>query len=62
MLFIQNAAIDKSELVIIRSLSVFDLVMLISEISDHGWLKARELLPLMTTQAVNANASERQSR
>jgi hypothetical protein len=44
---VHDEDIADSELRIIRTLSDFDLRMLISEIHDHGWQQARKLLPMM---------------
>ena len=40
-----NLSIEKKDLDFIRSLKDLDLVMLISEINDHGWDRAKSLLP-----------------
>lgn len=42
-----NIKIERLELDFIRSLKDFDLTMLLSEIHDHGWDQARELIPLI---------------
>ena len=42
-----SAVVTKSQCDFIRSLEDFDLTMLISEIHEHGWKQARELLPLI---------------
>jgi hypothetical protein len=42
-----NQQVTKSELHKIRLLDDFDLIMLISEIHDHGWPVARKTLALM---------------
>jgi hypothetical protein len=42
-----NQKVRRSEVEKIRRLADIDLVMLISEIHDHGWPSARELLSLM---------------
>ena len=42
-----NIAVTADELAIIRALDDFDLTMLLSEIHDHGWPVARNLLPAM---------------
>ena len=42
-----NIDATAADLAFIRSLPDFDLIMLLSEINDHGWEEARKLLPLM---------------
>jgi hypothetical protein len=42
-----NQKITADELAKIRHLDDFDLIMLISEIHDHGWPVARETMRLM---------------
>lgn len=42
-----NIKITHDELKLIRSLSDFDLTMLLSEIEDHGWNQARALIPMI---------------
>ncbi len=42
-----NIKVDNSTLTFIRSLEDFDLIMLLSEINDHGWAKAQEIIPNM---------------
>lgn len=42
-----NQKITPDELKRIRALPDFDLVMLLSEISDHGWPVAKHLLQLI---------------
>jgi len=42
-----NRQVYREELHKIRHLEDFDLVMLISEIHDHGWETARKTLSLM---------------
>ena len=42
-----NIKADNSTLTFIRSLEDFDLIMLLSEINDHGWAKAQEIIPNM---------------
>mgnify|MGYP003656556469 CR=1 FL=1 len=44
----ENIKITEQEIQMIRSLSDFDLTMLLSEVNDHGWDAARVLLPAMT--------------
>jgi hypothetical protein len=44
---VPNQKILDSELSKIRKLDDFDLVMLISEIHDHGWPMARRTLEMM---------------
>ena len=43
-----NREITKEQLRKIRCLDDFDLIMLISEIHDHGWGKAAKVLAVMT--------------
>jgi len=43
----KNQNVSAKEMKKIRNLADFDLVMLISEIHDHGWLVARQTLKLM---------------
>lgn len=47
----QNQHITADELKAIRMMDDFDLRMLISEISDHGWKTAKALLPLIDAAA-----------
>ena len=47
-----NQKITKEEATAIRQLEDFDLVMLISEVNDNGWDRARETLRMMPTQSV----------
>ena len=42
-----NQEVTPDELGKIRALADFDLTMLISEISDHGWTVARKTLAMM---------------
>jgi hypothetical protein len=42
-----NIHVSKSELKFIRGLKDFDLTMILSEINDHGWIKAKNLMPLI---------------
>jgi len=42
-----NIKVSRLELDFIRSLKDFDLTMFLSEINDHGWNQARELIPLI---------------
>lgn len=46
----ENQEVTEDELNHIRQLSDFDLVMLISEIHDHGWIVARRTLAIMPKQ------------
>ena len=41
---VDNVEITEQEMLAIRTMSDFDLTMLISEIHDHGWDKGRELI------------------
>lgn len=43
----ENIKIAQIELDFIRSLKDFDLTMLLSEINDHGWDRAKLLIPLI---------------
>lgn len=51
-----NQKVTPTELSKIRRLADFDLVMLISEIHDHGWAMARKTLKLMPDQPGNGEA------
>jgi|TARA_R110000782_G_scaffold164094_1_gene256086 hypothetical protein len=42
-----NITFAKEDLDFVRNLKDFDLTMLLSEINDHGWDKAKVLLPLI---------------
>jgi len=42
-----NQPITADELAQIRTLDDWDLTMLLSEIHDHGWPMARQLLPMI---------------
>lgn len=42
-----NQRVKNEELIKIRHLDDFDLIMLISEIHDHGWTVARRTLAMM---------------
>jgi hypothetical protein len=42
-----NQQVTTTELAKIRNLDDFDLIMLISEIHDHGWPIARKTLAIM---------------
>lgn len=44
-----NVEITPNEMSAIRTMSDFDLTMLISEVHDHGWPVARKLIPLILT-------------
>lgn len=43
----ENVELTADEMGAIRTMSDFDLTMLISEIHDHGWPVARSLIPLI---------------
>lgn len=43
----QNQKISKEDLNFIRRLEDFDLIMLISEIHDHGWPMAEKTLQMI---------------
>jgi len=43
----ENQEVSPEELAKIRRLDDFDLIMLISEIHDHGWQIARATLAIM---------------
>jgi hypothetical protein len=42
-----NRNITQEQMEKIRKLDDFDLIMLISEIHDHGWMAARKTLAMM---------------
>jgi len=42
-----NVEITPEELAIIRRMEDFDIIMLISEVNDHGWETAQKLIPLI---------------
>lgn len=42
-----NQKITPDEMTAIRTMSEFDLTMLISEIHDHGWPEGRKLIPMI---------------
>ena len=42
-----NQSVTKEELAQIRAFDDFDLIMLISEIHDHGWQRARRTMRFM---------------
>jgi hypothetical protein len=44
---VQNQRVSPAQIEKIRYLDDFDLIMLISEIHDHGWPMARKTLDLM---------------
>ncbi len=52
-----NIEISAAELLQIRSLPDFDLIMFLSEIHDHGWPIARKILPLIV-DAVTSNQGQ----
>lgn len=43
----ENRKVTKAEMAKIRRLGDFDLIMLISEIHDHGWEVARKTLTMI---------------
>jgi hypothetical protein len=43
----ENQEVTEREIAKIRQLDNFDLVMLVSEIHDHGWPVARKTLAMM---------------
>ena len=47
-----NIEITADELGSVRSLTDFDLKMFLSEIHDHGWPMARNILPLIVASSV----------
>ena len=49
----ENQKVSATELAKIRKLQDFDLIMLISEIHDHGWKVAQETLRLMPPDPEN---------
>jgi len=44
---VENQPVTDQELLAIRTMSDFDLRMVISEIHDHGWFAGRELIMLI---------------
>ena len=44
----ENLVLSKNQLLKIRKLDDFDLIMLFSETNDHGWLEAERILNLMS--------------
>lgn len=42
-----NISVPKEDLDLIRKLSDFDLIMLLSEINDHGWNEAQKTWEIM---------------
>lgn len=48
-----NQEVGKAELLKIRGLDDWDLIMLISEIHDHGWDIARKTLEMMPEGKLN---------
>ena len=51
-----NIEITPQELAFIRSLEDFDLTMFLSELHDHGWPIARELLADIEKSLAKPNA------
>lgn len=47
----ENIAVTAGELESIRNLTDFDLTMLLSEIHDHSWPMAHNLLPLIVASS-----------
>lgn len=47
----ENLDISTEDLSFIRSLADFDLIMLISEVHDHGWEMAEKTLGMMKEAA-----------
>jgi hypothetical protein len=43
----KNLPIPSEDLAFIRSLGDFDLLMLLSEINDHGWVVAKRTLEMI---------------
>lgn len=52
----KNQKISSQDLDFIRCLPDWDLIMLLSEIHDHGWPTAAKLIPAMRTALTVANA------
>jgi hypothetical protein len=52
-----NQKITPAEIEKIRSLDDFDLIMLISEVHDHGWPIARKTLAMMEPLDAASNAA-----
>lgn len=42
-----NIKIDSDTLSFLRKLGDFDLIMFLSEIDEHGWDKAKDLIPMI---------------
>lgn len=53
----KNQRVSSEQLTKIRQLDDFDLIMLISEIHDHGWLVAAKTLALMPPQGTTQEIS-----
>lgn len=53
----ENIELTEHQLKQIRSLADFDLTMFLSEINDHGWDAAEELLPEIITAALNSEST-----
>lgn len=54
----KNLKISSEDLIFIRSLPDFDLIMLLSEINDHGWENGGKLL-IPTMREADANGTLR---
>jgi hypothetical protein len=48
-----NQKVTKQQLDKIRKLTDFDLIMLISEIHDHGWIVAAKTLEMMPPRSMS---------
>jgi hypothetical protein len=57
-----NQRVTPKEIAKIRKLEDFDLIMLISEIHDHGWPMARATLCLMPPDPDEAAYKKRQQQ
>jgi hypothetical protein len=59
---IKNQKVTPDEIAKIRGLDDFDLIMLISEIHDHGWLMGRCTLSKMPGMATLTEDEQREIR
>jgi hypothetical protein len=55
----KNVTMSNSELESIKKMCDFDLIMLVSEINDHGWEVARRLIPMI--QEATASHGDRRT-
>lgn len=49
----ENIQMTEEEILLVRTMPDFDLIMLLSEISENGWEKARSLLPFIAENINN---------